>query len=74
MHGTSLQLCEIEAIAGFVQAMQPAADVLICPPATLVARAATLLQRGVLTAQWRSAAVASVHPSPRTRFPAYGLV
>ena len=39
MHGTSLQLCEIEAIAAAVQAMPPAADILICPPSTLIARA-----------------------------------
>jgi len=45
MHGTSLQLGEIEAIAAVVQAMPPAADVLICPPATLIARAA-LAARG----------------------------
>jgi len=40
MHGTSPQLAEIEAIATAVQAMRPAADVLICPPATLITRAA----------------------------------
>ncbi len=40
MHGTSAQLGQIEAIASAVQATPPAADVLICPPATLIARAA----------------------------------
>jgi triosephosphate isomerase (TIM) len=40
MHGTSPQLAEIEAIATAVQAMRPVADVLICPPSTLIARAA----------------------------------
>ena len=40
MHGTSRQLAEIEPIATAVQATHPAADVLICPPATLIARAA----------------------------------
>jgi triosephosphate isomerase len=45
MHGTSAQLGEIEAIAAAVQATPPAADVLICPPSTLIARAA-LAARG----------------------------
>jgi triosephosphate isomerase len=40
MHGTSPQLAEIEAIATAVHAMPPAADILVCPPLTLVARAA----------------------------------
>ena len=40
MHGISSQLCEIEAIAAAVQAMPPAADILICPPSTLISRAA----------------------------------
>jgi triosephosphate isomerase len=40
MHGTAPQLREIEAIAAAVQAMPPAADILICPPSTLIARAA----------------------------------
>jgi triosephosphate isomerase len=47
MHGTSLQLGEIEAIATAVQAAPPAADVLICPPSTLIARAA-LAARGCI--------------------------
>jgi triosephosphate isomerase len=39
IHGTSPQLAEIEAIATAVQAVRPAADILICPPSTLIARA-----------------------------------
>ncbi len=38
MHGLAPQLAEIEAIAAAVQATAPSADVLICPPATLIAR------------------------------------
>ncbi|MEI9885033.1 MAG: triose-phosphate isomerase [Rhizomicrobium sp.] len=38
MNGTGASLAEIEALARAVQA--PACDVLICPPATLIARAA----------------------------------
>jgi triosephosphate isomerase len=40
MHGLAAQLADIEAIADFVQATPPEADVLICLPATLVSRAA----------------------------------
>ncbi len=40
MHGLSLQLREIEIIAAAVKASPPSADVLICVPATLLARAA----------------------------------
>jgi triosephosphate isomerase len=40
MHGLAAQLVDIEAIADFVQATPPEADVLICLPATLVSRAA----------------------------------
>jgi triosephosphate isomerase len=40
MHGLAAQLVDIEAIADFVQATLPEADVLICLPATLVFRAA----------------------------------
>jgi len=40
MHGTAPQLCEVEAIAMAVQVMPPGADILICPPSTLIARAA----------------------------------
>jgi len=39
MHGTAAQLREIEGIATAVEASPPAADVLICPPFTLIARA-----------------------------------
>jgi triosephosphate isomerase (TIM) len=40
MHGLSAQLPDIEAIADFIQANSPEADVLICLPATLLYRAA----------------------------------
>ncbi|MEP7210766.1 MAG: triose-phosphate isomerase [Alphaproteobacteria bacterium] len=40
MHGMAPQLAEIEAIAASVKADPPLADVLICLPATLIARAA----------------------------------
>ncbi len=40
MNGTSAALGEIAAIAAHVAAAPPAADLLICPPATLLARAA----------------------------------
>ena len=40
MHGLSAQLVEIETIAASVQAKSPAADVLVCVPATLLSRAA----------------------------------
>ncbi|MEO5815779.1 MAG: triose-phosphate isomerase [Gemmatimonadaceae bacterium] len=40
MHGSALQLREIERIAASVNATTPPADVMICPPATLLARAA----------------------------------
>jgi len=40
MNGTSVSLGEIEAVCETVAAKPPACDVLICPPATLVARAA----------------------------------
>ncbi len=39
MHGMAPQLAEIEAIAASVEAAPPVADVLICLPATLIARA-----------------------------------
>ncbi len=39
MHGLALQLREIEVIAASVAATPPAADVMICPPTTLLARA-----------------------------------
>jgi triosephosphate isomerase len=40
MHGIASHLREIEVIAMAVQAMSPAAEILICPPFTLIARAA----------------------------------
>jgi triosephosphate isomerase len=40
MHGLVAQLAEIEAIAKYVYATPPEADVLICLPATLLSRAA----------------------------------
>jgi triosephosphate isomerase (TIM) len=39
MNGLALQLGEIEASAASVKATPPFADILICPPATLIARA-----------------------------------
>jgi triosephosphate isomerase len=39
MHGTGPQLGEIAAIAAGVRATGPAADILICPPSTLITRA-----------------------------------
>jgi triosephosphate isomerase len=39
MNGLAAQLCEIEAIAASVKAARPLADILICLPATLIARA-----------------------------------
>jgi len=39
MNGLSSQLREIEAVARIAAAEAPAADILICPPATLIARA-----------------------------------
>jgi len=39
MHGLSPQLGEIEAVAESVATTPPAADILICLPATLIARA-----------------------------------
>jgi triosephosphate isomerase len=39
MHGTAPQLGEIVAIAAAVRTAPPAADVLICPPSTLITRA-----------------------------------
>ena len=40
MNGLGASLAEIEAVAADVEASPPAAEVLICPPATLIARAA----------------------------------
>ena len=42
MHGLAAQLGEIEAISAFVHVQRPAADVLICVPATLISRAASI--------------------------------
>ena len=42
MHGLIAQLEEIKSIAAAVVAVNPPADILICPPATLIARAAEL--------------------------------
>lgn len=39
MHGMGPQLGEIEAIAACVKAIPPSADILVCLPATLIARA-----------------------------------
>jgi len=39
MHGTAPQLSDIAGVAAVVRATRPAADILICPPATLIARA-----------------------------------
>ena len=39
MHGTAPQLSDIVGVAAVVRATHPAADILICPPATLIARA-----------------------------------
>ena len=40
MHGMAPQLVEIEAVAAAAKATPPSADILICLPATLIARAA----------------------------------
>ena len=42
MHGLTPQLVEIETVAASVHAISPAADVLICVPATLLSRAAQI--------------------------------
>jgi triosephosphate isomerase len=42
MHGMAPQLCEIDAVAVSVKATPPFADILICVPATLIARAAQI--------------------------------
>jgi triosephosphate isomerase len=39
MHGTAPQLTEITGLASVVRTTHPAADILICPPATLISRA-----------------------------------
>jgi triosephosphate isomerase len=40
MHGLAAQLHEIETIAASIHSQPPAADVLVCVPATLLFRAA----------------------------------
>jgi len=40
MNGTGAALAELEALAKHVDAAKPGCDVLVCPPATLIARAA----------------------------------
>jgi triosephosphate isomerase len=39
MHGTAPQLSEIASIASAVRTTRPVADILICPPSTLITRA-----------------------------------
>jgi hypothetical protein len=54
MHGLTAQLSEIEAIAARVHARPPAADVLICVPATLLSRAAqTAAGRIAIGTRWK---------------------
>ena len=57
MHGTAPQLCEVEAIAMAVQVMPPGADILICPPSTLISRAA---QVGSLIKRVRDSSIDAV--------------
>ena len=47
MNGLASQLGEIEAIAASVKATPPFADILICPPATLIARAVQTVAGGI---------------------------
>lgn len=42
MHGLAAQLCEVERLAAALRRARPAARVAICPPATLIHRAAEL--------------------------------
>jgi len=42
MHGLARQLAEIEAVAESVRSLSPSADILICLPATLIARGAQI--------------------------------
>src|ERR1700742_3923483 len=44
MNGTSASLAEVEAVCAIVAAKAPGCDVLICPPATLVAQAVSTAQ------------------------------
>lgn len=43
MNGLKAQLVELEAIASLVISLQPNADILICPPATLIDRAVQIV-------------------------------
>lgn len=62
MHGTSVSLAEIEALAGWLGAARPPVEVMIFPPATLLSRAAALADgRLVLGAQ-------DCHPDPSGAF------
>ena len=47
MHGTGPQLPEIAAIAARVRATAPTADILICPPSTLITRAVQAAGGGI---------------------------
>ena len=47
MNGLAPQLDQIEAVAASVKAKPPSADILICPPATLVARATQVTAGGI---------------------------
>jgi triosephosphate isomerase len=62
MHGTAPQLREIEAIATAVQSMPPVADILVCPPFTLIERAAKVAAgRFAVGAQNCDAAICGAH-------------
>jgi triosephosphate isomerase len=62
MHGTSAHLCEIDAIASAARAKPAAADILICPPSTLIARAALAAEgRIAIGAQNCDSAVSGAH-------------
>ena len=47
MRGLVAQLAEIGSVAAAVAAIRPLADILICPPATLIARAVELADRRI---------------------------
>jgi len=42
MHGLRADLTEIESIAAAAAELQPDVDILVCPPATLIAEAARI--------------------------------
>jgi triosephosphate isomerase (TIM) len=44
MHGLRADLQRIESVAGWVQKLRPAIDVLVCPPATLIREAARIAE------------------------------